>query len=311
MLADHVVDGGVAFPGAGYVEMALAAARVFFGKPDAAVENIEIRMPVVFQPQHAKVFRLIVDARTASFTIETRERMSNGAWNLNVTGRLLESGNTLRADSIADTAAFANADARADVSGDALYASTAALGLAYGPAFRWVQTVRVCGDDALAELEAPAAPNGANALADFLLHPALMDAGFHRLFAVLRAKGASAADARAAFVPVQIGRVDFLRGDRVRRVLARVHRRSPHSIVASFSFLDEGGAIVARLSACRFRRVDLAARQGAPARFAYALEALPLRDGLDAAALPSPRRSRNRRVRVSAPARKAPSARVI
>ncbi|WP_244817261.1 type I polyketide synthase [Caballeronia sp. Lep1P3] len=288
MLADHVVDGGVAFPGAGYVEMALAAARVFFGKPDAAVENIEIRMPVVFQPQHAKVFRLIVDARTASFTIETRERMSNGAWNLNVTGRLLESGNTLRADSIADTAAFANADARADVSGDALYASTAALGLAYGPAFRWVQTVRVCGDDALAELEAPAAPNGANALADFLLHPALMDAGFHRLFAVLRAKGASAADARAAFVPVQIGRVDFLRGDRVRRVLARVHRRSPHSIVASFSFLDEGGAIVARLSACRFRRVDLAARQGAPARFAYALEALPLRDGLDAAALPSP-----------------------
>ncbi|MDR5883647.1 SDR family NAD(P)-dependent oxidoreductase [Caballeronia sp. LZ032] len=289
MLADHVVDGGVAFPGAGYVEMALAAARVFFRTPDVALENLEIRMPVVFQPQHAKLFRFAIDARTASFSIETRERMSDGPWNLNVTGRLLESGNTLNERSAADESLLARLEARPAMSGDALYASTATIGLSYGPAFRWVRNVQVQGDDALADFEAPQALGGAQALTGWLLHPALMDSGFHPLFAVLGQDGAGPGDARAAFVPVQIGRVDFLRGDSVRRVLARVLRRSPHSIVASFEFLDASDAIVARLSACRFRRIDLTGRRhAAPARFAYALEARPLPEGFSAAALPAP-----------------------
>ncbi|WP_233883666.1 type I polyketide synthase [Paraburkholderia flagellata] len=289
MLADHVVDGGVAFPGAGYVEMALAAARVFFRTSDVALENVEIRMPVVFQPQHAKLFRFVIDARTASFTIETRERMSDGPWNLNVTGRLLESGSTLDAQSVADESVLARLEASPAMRGDALYASAAAIGLSYGPAFRWVRTVQVQGDDALADFEAPQALSGAQALSGWLLHPALMDSGFHPLFAILGQSGAASDDARAAFVPVQIGRVDFLRGDSVRRVLARVQRRSPHSLVASFEFLDANNAIVARLSACRFRRVDLTSRRhAAPARFAYALEARPLPGDFTAAALPAP-----------------------
>jgi len=289
MLADHVVDGGVAFPGAGYVEMALAAARVFFRTSEVALENLEIRMPVVFQPQHAKLFRFVIDARTASFTIETRERMSDSAWNLNVTGRLLESGCTLGTQSMADESTLARLEASPLTQGDDLYANASAIGLSYGPAFRWVRTVQVQGDTALAYVEVPHAYGGAQALTGWLLHPALMDSGFHPLFAVLGQAGAAAGDARAAFVPVQIGRVDFLRGDSVRRVIARVLRRSPHSVVASFEFLAADNAIVARLSACRFRRVDLTSRRhAAPARFAYALEARPLAEGFTAAALPAP-----------------------
>lgn len=289
MLADHVVDGGVAFPGAGYVEMALAAARTFFGTPDVAIENVEIRMPVVFQPQHAKLFRFAIDVRTASFTIETRDRMTDGPWNLNVTGRLLESGNTLDADSMPEASVIARLQSRPALSGDALYAGTAAIGLSYGPAFRWVRSLCVSGDEALAELEVPTALADACARSDYLLHPALMDSGFHPLFAVLGQAGAAPDDAHAAFVPVQIGRVDFLSGESIRRALARIHRRSPHSIVASFEFIDADGRIVARLAACRFRRVDLAGRRhGAPARFAYVLEARPLPGGYTAAALPQP-----------------------
>ncbi|MGF6572929.1 phthiocerol/phenolphthiocerol synthesis type-I polyketide synthase C [Paraburkholderia sp. GAS333] len=289
MLADHVVDGGVAFPGAGYVEMALAAARVFFRTASVALENVEIRMPVVFQPQHAKLFRFVIDARTASFRIETRDRMTDGPWNLNVTGRLLESGSTLDSQSTVDDSVLARLEAQPAMRGDALYESTAGIGLSYGPAFRWVRRVQIHGDDALADVETPQALGGAQALAGWLLHPALMDSGFHPLFAVLGQAGAALNTARAAFVPVQIGRVDFLRGDTVRRVLARVQRRSPHSIVASFEFLDANDAVVARLAVCRFRRVDLISRRHtAPARYAYALEARPLPGDFTAAALPAP-----------------------
>ena len=289
MLADHVVDGGVAFPGAGYVEMALAAARTFFDTPDAALENVEIRTPVVFQPQQAKLFRLVIEPRTATFTIETRDRMSDGAWTLNVTGRMLESGNTLGDASVVPSDALDRLLAVPAADGDTLYANTAAIGLSYGPAFRWVRTVRVAADDgaALADVAAPAACGDARALSAYLLHPALMDSGFHPLFALLAAHAREGE--HPAYVPVQIGRVDYLRGDTVERVLVRIDRHSPHSIVAHFEFLDARGAIVARLGACRFRRVDLVGRrQNLPARFVYRLEEVPLPGDVNAAGLPAP-----------------------
>lgn len=289
MLADHVVDGGVAFPGAGYVEMALAAACTFFDTPDAALENVEIRMPVVFQPQQAKLFRLVIEPRTATFTIETRDRMSDGAWTLNVTGRMLESGNALGAAGVVPSDMLERLLALPAADGDMLYANTAAIGLGYGPAFRWVRTVRVAeGDDAaLADVAAPDACGDARTLSAYRLHPALMDSGFHPLFALLAAHARDGE--HPAYVPVQIGRVDYLRGDTVARVLARIDRRSPHSIVAHFEFLDAQGAIVARLGACRFRRVDLVGRrQNLPARFVYRLEAMPLPGDVDAAGLPAP-----------------------
>jgi phthiocerol/phenolphthiocerol synthesis type-I polyketide synthase C len=123
MLGDHVVDGGVAFPGAGYVEMALAAARVHFGTEAVALENLEIRLPVVFQPQHAKLFRFSVDPRTASFTIETRDRMSDEPWSLNVTGRLLASGCVLSSASVVPDATLERLLAQPAMTGDTLYAT--------------------------------------------------------------------------------------------------------------------------------------------------------------------------------------------
>ncbi|MFM0731011.1 SDR family NAD(P)-dependent oxidoreductase [Paraburkholderia sediminicola] len=294
LLADHVVDGGVAFPGAGYVEMALAAARVHFGTQSCAVENLEIRLPVVFQPQHSKLFRFTVDVRTASFTIETRDRMSDEAWSLNVTGRLLASGCALGTEGGVSTlpaTTLTDLFAQPAMSGNTLYANTTAIGLSYGPAFQWVRAVHVDADAdiALAEVEVPAVlAQTEAALNAYALHPALMDSGFHPLFALLASAGQAEIE-HAAYVPVQIGRIDYLRGDAIRYVVARIERRSPHSVVASFEFSDAHGAIVARLGACRFRRVDLVGRrQHAPARYAYIAEARPLAADLDAHMLPEP-----------------------
>ncbi|MFL9992610.1 SDR family NAD(P)-dependent oxidoreductase [Paraburkholderia sediminicola] len=294
LLADHVVDGGVAFPGAGYVEMALAAARVHFGTQSCAVENLEIRLPVVFQPQHSKLFRFTVDVRTASFTIETRDRMSDEAWSLNVTGRLLASGCALSTEGNPSTlpaTTLTDLFAQPAMSGATLYANTTAIGLSYGPAFQWVRAVHVDAnaDMALAEVEVPAVLAQTEAeLSAYALHPALMDSGFHPLFALLASADQPEIE-HAAYVPVQIGRIDYLRGDAIRYVVARIERRSPHSVVASFEFADAHGAIVARLGTCRFRRVDLMGRrQHAPARYAYIAEAKPLASDLDARMLPDP-----------------------
>lgn len=294
MLADHVVDGGVAFPGAGYVEMALAAARVHFGTDSAAVENLEIRLPVVFQPQHSKLFRFTVDVRTSGFTIETRDRMSDEAWSLNVTGRLLASGCALSMEGEAGALpaiTLTGLFAQPAMCGTTLYANTTAIGLSYGPAFQWVRAVHVDAnaDMALAEVDVPAVlAQTESELSAYALHPALMDSGFHPLFALLASADPGGTE-HAAYLPVQVGRIDYLRGDAVRYVVARIERRSPHSVVASFDFADAHGAIVARLGACRFRRVDLMGRRHhAPARYAYIVEAKPLDADRGARMLPEP-----------------------
>jgi phthiocerol/phenolphthiocerol synthesis type-I polyketide synthase C len=291
MLADHVVDGNIAFPGSGYVEMALAAARAHFGTETCAIENVEIRVPVVFRAQHAKVFRLSVDPRTAAFSIETRDRMSEAAWTLNVTGRLLSGGPDMSAPAALPRAELERLMTLPALYGTLLYEQAANIGLAYGPAFQCVRTVRIADDNlALAEVAMPSVCNIPGCKPNlYTFHPALMDSGFHPLFALLAAgEGEGVAD-HAAYVPVQLGRVDFLGGSAVKYVLARIERRSPHSLVASFEFADEHGVIVARLSACRLRRVDMNARRhSAPARFAYMADAKPLTSDAHALTLPSP-----------------------
>ncbi|NIE66113.1 type I polyketide synthase [Burkholderia sp. Ax-1719] len=283
-LADHVVDGGVTYPAAGFVEMALAAARVFFATETCALENVEIRQPVVFQANHAKLFRLVIDVRTAAFTIETRERMSDDAWSVNVVGRLLASGNTLDANTAPDAHLLQSLSTQLAIDAPTLYAATESIGLTYGPQFRRVQCVRASSDAVLAELAAPQLADDAD-LARYSLHPSLLDAGFHPLFALTAANNGD----RAAWLPVQFGRIDYLRGDTIRQVLAVVERRSPHSVVVSFHFLDSAARVVARLAQCRFRRVDLQARRhAAPSRYTYDLEARPLAGGFDASALPAP-----------------------
>ena len=281
MLASHVVDGAVTFPGAGYAEMALAAARSYFGTVNCAVENLEIRTPVVFQPQQSRLFRLTLDPRTAGFVIETRPRVSDDPWTINVVGRLLVGGPPQTVPAV-EPQCLAALETQAPVAGSTLYEAAFALGLEFGEAFRWVQTVRVDGDVALAELAVPASQQ--DQLGRYAMHPGALDSGLHPLLALMAADRSSA---QAAYVPVQFGRMDYF-GGLPARVVARIERRSPHSLVANFQYLDTAGNTVLKLSACRFRRVDLIGRRhGKPGRYVFALEAKPATEAI-AAAAPSP-----------------------
>ncbi|MDR5757599.1 type I polyketide synthase [Caballeronia sp. LZ035] len=280
-LNDHVVDGAPAFPGAGYIEMALAAGREFMRRDDCALENLEIHVPLVFQAGVSKRVRFVIDPATARFRIETRDRMSDDPWALNASGRFLQSGPVVsRSDDLSGLLA------RDVIDADQLYAQADRIGLSYGPAFRWVRDVRIDGERAFAHLSLPV--DAADVMKDadaFAMHPALIDAGFHPLFALL---GASGKD-HAAYVPVQIGRIDFLRTAEVCAVIARIDRRSPHSVLASFDFVDADHHVVMRLSGCRFRRVDLLGRRHVPpARLKFIARPQPLDAAAGSHTLPAP-----------------------
>lgn len=247
-LADHQVAGAVVFPGAAYLEMALAAARVWLGETVLAVEEVDILAPLVFEPGHARSLRFELNARDGSFQIRARARLSQDAWTLHATGRLL-------------SAAGMQPQARIKpicLSGDwvpahAHYALTARLGLGYGPAFQGLNEFRLAGD----VLEARVTPPVGLALDACLLHPALLDLAYQSLVNFFRED--ILAGAGVAFLPVRTGRLLCRQAAPVAGFRVRLQRRSSRSVLMDLELLDAHDQVVASLEACRLRAAPLQA----------------------------------------------------
>lgn len=265
-LQDHVVGGAVVFPASGYVEMALAASRAWFGGEHGhEIEALEIRAPIVFDGEHGRTVRFELSPADGGFQIRSRERLSGDDWRLHVVGRLLGQPLAPRPE-----APFSAAELERtvwNVSADAHYRMAEDLGLRYGPAFRGVVACRAEGAGVIARL---AAPEGIlDGLSAHVLHPALLDACFQSLFDGFRDE--VAAGGRVTLLPVGVGRLRFhAGGGDVAYCWSRLKKRGPRSAVAEFWLLDETGRPLAVLDDCRFRGAALA-RHGehTPAAWRY------------------------------------------
>ena len=281
-LRDHVVGGAVVLPAAAYAELALAASREHFGGERHEIEELEIRLPILLDGEHARMIRFEIDPRDGGFQIKSRPRLSDEAWSVNAVGRLL--GAPLAAPPAPETPSDWLADAGPTVSGEDHYRDCRALGLEYGPAFQGFEAAWPRDGELLAALRLPdAAGDQADA---HLLHPALSDTGFQTLLALFSEE--IRAGHRATLLPVRIGRLRLLgRGEQVRYCHTRVVRRSPHSVLADFRLLDASGATVAELTGCRFRGAPIAGQQhGQAAEWVYTAWLKPRRTDYEASPIP-------------------------
>ncbi len=245
-LADHKVGGVVVFPGTAYLEMALAASREWHSGDLQVVEQLDIIAPMVFDGEHARSIRFIINARDGSFQIRSRQRLSADEWVLHAAGRLLEATDLSQAPRIGPPAEGARV-----VDRDTHYIMAEGLGLGYGPAFRGLVEARTDGTWLEADVSAP----DGLAAEGFLLHPALMDLCFQSVVDFFQ--DAIGDGEGIAFLPIKLGRVDFLGGRHVERFRAHLKRGSRRSVVVDFEVLDACGGLVARAHDCRFRAAPL------------------------------------------------------
>lgn len=277
-LADHMVDGAVIVPAAAYVEMALAASAQWQPQATYTLENFEIHAPIMLEEGSIKVVRLTLQTSDGSFTVSSRERLTDTPWIVNVVGRL--TGAVLK-----ETSQVASLDTslqtQAAISAQEHYQLTEAVGLSYLAAFQGVQQVWVQGKAALAELKLPEAIKAS--FAQHLLHPALLDAGFQVLVDIFRD------DIRqgqfAALIPIQIGKLSLFQvAAQIHNLQIKLKKQSPRSVLADFVLWDEQGAVVAELINCRFRAVHFArTRQTEPELYEFIKVPKPLVTGFDAA----------------------------
>ncbi len=285
-LSDHKVAEAVVLPGAAYAEMALAAAREYFGGTRHEIEQLDIVIPIVFDGEHARSVRFELATRDGSFQIRSRQRLSDDEWTLHAMGRLpgIPTGTEPvhvipKPDSDAATAVVS-------IDHDTHYQLTSAVGLGYGPAFQGLERVEVRGQTLLASLSLPADVSAA--ARHFLMHPAVLDLCFQSLVDYFQ----SAIDAGRGvlLLPVKIGRLSYYGTAPIVGFRAALGRRGARSVCADFELLDRAGNIVATLADCRFRAAAVQRRgQEEPACWKIVPRLKPLAIEQLASRLPSSR----------------------
>ena len=282
-LADHVVGGAVVFPAAAFIEMALAASRLRFPAQRHAIEDLEIRTPVLLEAGETKTLRFRLE-EDGAFAISSRTRLVDSAWAHHASGKLggaRDGDRALRCELDAGLSASSRV-----VRAEEHYRATEALGLRYGPAFQGLAEICCERDTAWARLRS-ASELALGDLDRYHLHPCVLDPCLQMLASMGAAAGRHEA---VGFLPFKVGRLVFHeRADDIRHCRAVVTRAGSHSMVADFTLVDDGGAVRVQIEDLRFRRMRLVREDDTgPAHYAFRTELCTRRNGRAGEYLPRP-----------------------
>jgi acyl transferase domain-containing protein/acyl carrier protein len=254
-LEDHAVMGRVLMPGAGLLELALAAGeRVGAG----IVEELTLEAPLLLDGEHAVQVQLTVSEPDSAGRRELAiySRLEDGAqeelapeqWTRHATGSLgaSEDASTSPAsDAIA--ASWPGAEAE-ELDMESLYERLADAGYDYGPSFQGLSKAFRVGDELYGEVALD--PEQASQASSFCLHPALLDAAFHTvLLGALDGQGTAEVEVPFSFSGVRL----HGRGASTLRVRFGVGADAGALSVAAF---DEQGAPVLAIEELQTRAID-------------------------------------------------------
>lgn len=249
-LNDHKVDTHVIFPAAAFVEMVLeAGVQLFDGRP-FAVEDFEIRKPLILpNPPGGMVMELTYEPGERTFTIQSKFEQA-ASWSVHVVGSLRsERTESSFASSVWEAP---GADLEPEGVGE-FYGHMSDLGLKYGDEFRPLQELAAGGGQSAGRV-ALSETIGKRA-EEYALHPVLLDGALHVFSA-----GAKTVEGRRSKMklPVRFARILFLRSPGASsRVNARVLHFNEELIEGRIALYDEAGQPCVLVDG--FRAISLAA----------------------------------------------------
>ncbi|THF70281.1 SDR family NAD(P)-dependent oxidoreductase [Deinococcus sp. Arct2-2] len=281
-LRDHVVQGEVVFPGAGYVEMALAAARETFDESGAVLSDITFAEALILPPGEGRVVQTVVDARHALHVHSRPASAADAAgsddaaeedWTPHASATLRRLGGHLARQ---ESLPMLRARCPRPYPTDAFYAQFHALGLQYGPHYRGLSEVWLGAGNG----EALGMLRPALAHEDGLFPPPVLDACFQLLLGAV----ASLPDAPEGrlYLPVQIRELIFTPAADSSAPLA-AHARLTHwdtaRITGDLTLMDAAGNVLAEVRGLSCQAIDSAATGLDAMLYAHTWERQPLEPG--------------------------------
>ncbi|OBH06746.1 type I polyketide synthase [Mycobacterium sp. E1747] len=245
-LADHAVGGTTIFPGAGFVELAIAAGdEVGCG----VVDELNLAAPLVLPAGGSVAVRVVVGGaeESGARTVSVFSRAEAGsAWLLHAEGSLTAGS----VEPSADLSVWPPAGAVAvDIENG--YQRLAERGYGYGPAFQGLTSAWRRGDEVFAEVALPTGADVAGlSVAGFGIHPVVLDAALHAV--MLASKDGELAEG-SVLVPFSWQGVS-LHAAGATAVRARIVRTGPSSM--SIELADGLGLPVLSVSSMVARPVS-------------------------------------------------------
>ncbi|GAA0223448.1 SDR family NAD(P)-dependent oxidoreductase [Cryptosporangium japonicum] len=233
-LADHRIADTVVFPGAGYLEAALAA---FGDQTPCVLEDVVLDRALTLPPKCVTTLRVTHDPLTREVTMHARRSGDDSGWSRHAGLR-----RATLADPTPPPAVVPEPPVGwAEMAHDAVYAHLAEAGLPYGPAFRGIERLWWRSGEVLARIDVDRVDQSGHRL-----HPALLDAALHAMLVGARPEGTS-----KTFVPVRIDEVRFYRSPGRSLWVHGRGRTGPDSVVGDLTLITDDGAVVAELVGMR------------------------------------------------------------
>ncbi|MEM9455610.1 MAG: type I polyketide synthase [Myxococcota bacterium] len=246
-LADHQIHGRVLLPGTAVAEIALSAVEPTLGS-EVELHDLVLRAPVWLDetPGSGLTVQAITERKSDDrVSFQLASRAESGQWRVHAEAELRRAPSLLRA-SVDPPSELDGSGGR---SGADLYAELASLGLEYGPAFRRLSRVWVGdeGEDAWAELDAPPT------LEHYHVHPAVLDAAFHALLAVVPPETTG-----EVLVPARLEQLRVWEQPQSRHAPlyshARITSREPGAVVGEIRLCSAAGEVLAEVKGLRLQR---------------------------------------------------------
>ncbi len=233
-LRDHCVDNHVVFPAAAFIEMALEAGLEIFEKRPFAIEDFEIRKPLILPESTAHLLlELTWDATERTFAIKSLLEPSS-TWSLHVVGSMRGE----RVETAFETTRWVPPEGRLEPTDrEEHYEHKREKGLNYGPEFRVARELFASGGEAAGVVALSEAT--ARRAAEYAVHPVILDGALHVFSA-----GARTVEARGMKLklPVRFARIVFLRSPGAKcRVQTAVTQTNEELTEGRIGLYDERG----------------------------------------------------------------------
>ena len=254
-LKDHRVQEHVVFPAAGYVEMALGAARVLFGGGASVIEEIDFQKALVIKESDAGArIQFCHHRQDSTFTISSSTGAGGEAWMVNSLGKIRACPEAKIPEPIAPlTLDVASAQ---HVSSNEIYNRFRELGLPYGPMFRCIETAWRRDGEVLGCVRLPSSLEAE--ASKYKIHPTVLDACFQLL--LLAVPSADEGAQQQLCLPVQISRLRFFAcPDAKLWCHARLAFSGSRALIGDIRILDEDGRVLIDITGFRCQAINRSA----------------------------------------------------
>ena len=231
-LDDHRLQGTVVYPGAAYVEMALAAAKEIFGSGHYALENVEFHKALFLADEPSTLQLSVERSGQTSFNIHSKVKGEGASWVQHATGNLLLLQNSHAPKPVVLDEIRSRCE---EIYKSAFYQKSLEIGLQFGPTFKGIEQVWCAGSEVLARIKlAEALEKEVN---DYQWHPAFLDACFQVIIGLVSEK--------QTYLPVQIKRLRVY-GRPGLQVWShmRLVEQKPNQTKGDLQILDESGNVL-------------------------------------------------------------------